>query len=170
MPEEAYDTSVAARGQGYAVLPTVSKSRICASRFPLPPVVPGVYWLCRSGSVVYVGASGDVIFRVLQHRRQGLKQFDAWDYQEAPDATARYRLELSLIQEHQPEYNTEGLHIPRFVSMRRVGRYLPRGAGRLAAERLLAQLGVEPNPAGMLPRAVVAMLVKLIAAAQEGGE
>jgi hypothetical protein len=45
------------------------------AEIPVPPKVPGIYFLCLDGRVVYVGQSIDVYGRVLYHRTD--KDFDS---------------------------------------------------------------------------------------------
>jgi hypothetical protein len=67
---------------------------------------PGIYFLLRGGVVVYVGESLFPVKRIMDHRWEGLKDFDDARYIPAPkDKAERLRLEAEHILKYRPEYN-----------------------------------------------------------------
>lgn len=66
------------------------------------PGMPGVYFLCSEGEVVYVGQSGNVFGRVGAHI--GNKTFDAVFFVRVPQSDLDY-VEGELIRTLKPKYN-----------------------------------------------------------------
>ena len=81
--------------------------------------VTGVYFLYRSGEVVYVGQAVDIRRRICSHIAEGVKTFDAVSFirceRDKLDATER-----RYIQALRPEYNKCA------IARRPVGRLQPQ--------------------------------------------
>lgn len=73
---------------------------------------PGVYLLLQEARVVYVGQTSHLMLRLLQHRNEGRKQFDAALFYHMPDSNESDRLwvEGALICLYRP-YANKGWHV-----------------------------------------------------------
>lgn len=66
--------------------------------------ISGVYFLCRDGTVVYVGQSTDVYRRVLDHRCSGIKGFNSAYFWPVPRPDLD-RIEGAFIRLLKPRFN-----------------------------------------------------------------
>jgi hypothetical protein len=68
-------------------------------------IVPsGVYFLCDTSNVVYVGQSINIPARIRQHETDGYKEFTSWAYVECPPHALNF-LETLYILSLKPKYN-----------------------------------------------------------------
>lgn len=68
--------------------------------------VPGIYVLLDvTGEVVYVGQSGDVRRRLVQHRTEAKKIFRRASFYQLEDSASRLRIEGALTLLLHPQYN-----------------------------------------------------------------
>lgn len=65
-------------------------------------VVEGVYFLYDGDELVYIGQSNNVMMRIGEHIKEGVKEFDRFEFYPTVDKT---RLEGFLIQMFKPKYN-----------------------------------------------------------------
>lgn len=66
----------------------------------------GVYFLYDGDELVYIGQTDNLMRRIGEHIKEGVKRFDSFELYETPD---RIRLEARLIGLLKPKYNmTEG--------------------------------------------------------------
>ena len=73
-------------------------------RLSVAPERCGIYFLIHRDEVVYVGQSVNVLARVMQHVREGIKKFDAVFYLDVSVA-ALSAVEYAFIQYLTPKYN-----------------------------------------------------------------
>jgi len=66
--------------------------------------VPGIYFLIRSGKIVYVGKSLCVYARIHSHIQEGTKDFTSWSHLSLPESLLDC-MELHYIKVLKPEYN-----------------------------------------------------------------
>ena len=85
-------------------------------RWPVDGRCSGIYFLFRSGALVYVGQGWNCLLRVAEHtRRDGkrFKKFDSWTFlpyaQGKSEKAKRLRkaLERAYILEHEPVENRQ---------------------------------------------------------------
>ena len=70
-------------------------------------ITSGVYFLYRDNKLVYVGESGNVFGRIGEHIREGIKEFDEFEFIELSEIE-RKSMEAFLIEIIRPEYNLIG--------------------------------------------------------------
>jgi hypothetical protein len=76
------------------------------SSHPAGPGAAGVYALIGDDfEPVYIGQSGNLPLRFVQHKREGSKTFSFIKYYHEPDLVSRLRLESIMILLYLPKYN-----------------------------------------------------------------
>lgn len=71
-------------------------------------ITGGLYFLYDNDSLVYIGKSSNIFYRIGTHIHEGIKEFDNWEYQIIEDEEERSNLEGYLIKIFKPKYNQEG--------------------------------------------------------------
>lgn len=66
----------------------------------------GVYFLLRDDEIVYVGQSGNILYRIACHRHDGEKEFNRIFLIECPEAQMEH-LERLYIAKFTPKYNVK---------------------------------------------------------------
>lgn len=146
---------------------------------PVPLIHPrtaGVYRLLHEGSVVYVGESVDVLSRVIVHRKEGKKPFDAWWFEPMEGKVQREHREAELIREIQPRYNLQSMQAPTKSNSGYMGRVcadrlqvntiasrMPNRFGESRTRALIKELGMELDGEGFLDRENVLRLYAVAA-------
>jgi len=69
--------------------------------------VSGIYRLYKINEVVYVGVSNNIGTRVAGHKREGVKDFDEFDYYPTLSMSDAYVYEMYYIAIHKGFYNKE---------------------------------------------------------------
>jgi excinuclease UvrABC nuclease subunit len=64
----------------------------------------GIYFLFRRGVLVYIGQSTNIYSRIIQHEKEGKKEFDSFCYQLCHINLLNSEEEF-LIKKYTPEYN-----------------------------------------------------------------
>lgn len=67
-------------------------------------ITSGVYMLYKNDNIVYVGESSNILSRIGQHIKEGVKDFDEFEYFELEEED-RMNLEAFIIRIVKPKYN-----------------------------------------------------------------
>ena len=68
----------------------------------------GIYALKKGDDIVYIGSSMDIYTRILEHKADGVKDFDtvsSIERKDGDDGTIRKIIEMGVICELKPKYN-----------------------------------------------------------------
>lgn len=68
-------------------------------------ITGGIYFLYNDDELVYIGKSQNIFQRIGSHIKEGIKEFNNWDYQEIDNENERSELEGYLINVFKPKYN-----------------------------------------------------------------
>lgn len=68
-------------------------------------ITGGIYFLYNDDELVYIGKSQNIFQRIGTHIKEGIKEFNNWDYQEIDNENERSELEGYLINVFKPKYN-----------------------------------------------------------------
>ncbi len=106
----------------------LSKEKIQSMRHGADGSFSGVYFLFSGmdDEIVYVGSSKDILSRLIQHRKEGEKEFDGYTWITCA-TTEMEQLELNYILLLRPKYN----------------RVLPRMTGLYNLKKIAADHGDE---------------------------